>query len=212
MRTDSYPLAAEGIESVKDYSKARAMIDEARTSMGKVNIKLGVKSEELGSLAEDAADAGRSAKVIEGPGRLRPSLPEGSKPIGKYETPDINDPRPIMRQNETADLLASKGYDVEMLPNKKGGNGYGIKETSNPDVLIEKEVFDCYSPDTSNARNIRSTILSTTEKQAGNVILNLDDCPVNIDDILKAIETEPIPTLDKLMYIKDGEITQVLPN
>jgi hypothetical protein len=143
--------------------------------------------------------------------KVKPTDEMGSSPKGKYETPDVNDPRPITRQNETADLLASQGYDTEMLPYKKTGNGYGNKKTSNPDFMIEGKVFDCYSPDTGNARNIRSTISGKTEKQCNNIILNLDDCPISIDEILQAIKKEPIDGLEVLMYVKDGKVYHVLP-
>nr|WP_240636654.1 WXG100 family type VII secretion target [Paenibacillus silvae] len=83
-----------------------------------------------------------------------PTLPPGGKPKGNYEKPDPNDPNPIRLQNEAADLLANKGYDITMLPNTKGGNGYGINPTSNPDFLINGKAFDCYSPETIKVRNI----------------------------------------------------------
>ena len=141
---------------------------------------------------------------------IKPTGTIGDMPKGKYEIPDVNDPRPIERQNQTADLLASKGYVTEMLPYQKNGNGYGVTATSNPDFLIEGLVFDCYSPNTSNARNIRSTIKTKTEKQCSNIILNLDDCPISINDILQAIKNEPIEGLDILLYVKNGKIYQVL--
>ncbi len=141
---------------------------------------------------------------------IKPTGNIGDVPKGKYAIPDINDPRPINRQNETADLLALNGYVTEMLPYNKNGNGYGVIDTSNPDFLIEGLVFDCYSPNTSNARNIRSTIKTKTEKQCSNIILNLDDCPTSIDDILQAIKNEPIEGLDILMYVKNGKIYQIL--
>lgn len=44
-----------------------------------------------------------------------------------------NFPDTITRQNDAANLLANKGYDVEMLPETIRGNGYGINTQSNPD-------------------------------------------------------------------------------
>ena len=78
---------------------------------------------------------------------------------GKYEIPDPNDPAPIQGQNEAADFLAMKGFNIEMLPNKNGGNGYGIKATSNPDYLIEGKVFDCYTPKEEQALEILAPLL-----------------------------------------------------
>ncbi|OOC52407.1 hypothetical protein BBD40_29005 [Paenibacillus ihbetae] len=135
----------------------------------------------------------------------------GGEPRGNYETPDPNDPRPIMRQNETADLLASQGYDVEMLPGTKGGNGHGILPESNPDFLINGKAFDCYSPDTGNVRNIWSTIVGKTERQAGGIVLNLDDYTGSMDKLMKQFDDWPIEGLDELFVVKDGTITRWFP-
>lgn len=174
--------------------------------------KSGKTPDEIKADIDSAGDSGTGNDIGEegGSKTIKPTGNIGDVPKGKYEVPDVNDPRPIMRQNETADLLALNGYVTEMLPNKKNGNGYGITDTSNPDFLIEGFVFDCYSPNTSNARNIRSTIKMKTEKQCSNIILNLDDCQISIDEILQAIKDEPIEGLDILMYVKDGKIYQVL--
>jgi hypothetical protein len=97
----------------------------------------------------------------------------------------LNEPGPITRQNEAADLLASKGYDVEMLPNKIDGNGYGIDPTKSPDFLIEGRPFDCYSPSTSNIRNIWKTVADKSETQASRVVLDLDDYSGSMDALNK---------------------------
>lgn len=135
----------------------------------------------------------------------------GGSPKGNYEKPDPKDPRPITRQNETADLLAEKGYDVEMLPETKGGNGHGIKPESNPDFLINGKAFDCYSPDTTNVRNIWSTVEGKTQKQAGGIVINLDDYTGSIDKLMKQFNDWPIEGLDELFIIKDGGITRWFP-
>lgn len=135
----------------------------------------------------------------------------GGSPKGNYEKPDPKDPRPITRQNETADLLAEKGYDVEMLPETKGGNGHGIKPESNPDFLINGKAFDCYSPDTTNVRNIWSTVEGKTQKQAGGIVINLDDYTGSMDKLMKQFNDWPIEGLDELFIIKDGSITRWFP-
>ncbi|WCF07262.1 hypothetical protein NDS46_23470 [Paenibacillus thiaminolyticus] len=61
-----------------------------------------------------------------------PSLPKGGKPKGNY---GVGDSHGIKKQNETADFLADQGYDIKMLDEVNGGDGYGIKETSNPDFF-----------------------------------------------------------------------------
>lgn len=143
--------------------------------------------------------------------KLTEPTTSGGKPKGNYEKPDPNDPRPITRQNETADLLAEKGYDIEMLPEVKGGNGYGVKPESNPDFLINEKVFDCYSPDTLNVRNIWSTVVGKTENQASSIVLNLEDYTGSMDKLVKQFDDWPIEGLDELFIIKDGSITRWFP-
>lgn len=40
--------------------------------------------------------------------------------------------------------MADNGYDINVLDEIDGGNGHGIADGSNPDFLIEGNVFDCY--------------------------------------------------------------------
>lgn len=143
---------------------------------------------------------------------IKPSLPVGGKPQGKYEVPDPKDPTPIIRQNEAADLFADKGYDVEMLPNKKGGNGYGIKPSSNPDFKIEGEIFDCYTPKANTPiKSISYNVKEKTLSQTKNIVVNLEDSPFTPEDILSNLQKYPIGSLDKLVVIKNGNIIQIYP-
>ena len=82
---------------------------------------------------------GRGVKV----GKVKPSLPKGAKPLGNYAD---SSKRTYQRQNEAADLLANNGYKVEMLDEIPGGNGYGLKETANPDFLIYNQVVRGSNP------------------------------------------------------------------
>lgn len=75
--------------------------------------------------------------------KTEPSLPKGGKPKGNYAQ---GKDRGWLKQNESANLFAKEGYEITMLDEIDGGNGYGIKEGSNPDFLIEGRVFDHYAP------------------------------------------------------------------
>ncbi|MEC2077044.1 hypothetical protein [Metabacillus fastidiosus] len=91
-----------------------------------------------------------------------PSLPESGKPKGNYTKGDSHG---VKKENETADRLVEQGYDIEMLDEVNGGNGYGIKETSNPGFLIEGEVFDCYAPTIdTNVNNVLRNIRTKTKE------------------------------------------------
>ena len=88
--------------------------------------------------------------------KIEPSLPKESKPNGQYSPPNN---RGLTRQNETADLFSREGYNVQMLEEIDGGNGYGLKPNSNPDYLIEGEAFDCYSPEANTSiKNIVNAV------------------------------------------------------
>ena len=141
-----------------------------------------------------------------------PELPIGGHPKGKYGVPDVNDPGPIMRQNNSADILAHQGFDIEMLPERIGGNGYGVKQNSNPDFLINGVAFDCYSPETANVRNIWSTVEKKTKSQARNIILNLDAYPGSLDDLAIEFLEYPISSLKELFIIKNGRISRLIIN
>lgn len=141
-----------------------------------------------------------------------PKKEKGGKPKGNYENlRPGKDGQPIIRQNESADLLAKEGYDIEMLPEVKGGNGYGKKTTSNPDFLIDGEAFDCYSPDGSNIRNIWSTVEEKTNRQAERIILNLDDFKGSVSELHDQFRLWDITDLKELFIIKDGTIERWIP-
>jgi len=118
--------------------------------------------------------------------------------------------RSITRQNEAADLFAKQVYDIEMLPYKNGGNGYGVTPASNPDYMINGEVFDCYAPDVNTSvRNIWTNVEDKTLKQAKRIVLNLDDYAGSLDDLAKQFNDWTIEALDELLAIKDGKIARL---
>ena len=141
-----------------------------------------------------------------------PTLPEGGKPKGKYAAEQHGEPgRAIKRQNESADTLALQGYDVTMLPETKGGNGYGIESEANPDFLIGFVAFDCYAPISRNTRNIWSEVRDKTQKQARRIILNLNDYRDSVDVLYKQFVDWPIDTLDELLVIQGETIIRWIP-
>ena len=162
---------------------------------------------QIQKISDNAAEA-----VINGRKFTEPTLPAGGKPQGKYEA-EIGDDatiRSIKRQNEAANTFADKGYDMEMLPYKKDGNGYGLTDGSNPDYLINGEVFDCYAPDTPTVRNIWRNVQLKTETQAKRIVLNLDDYPGSMDELAKQFNEWPIDTLDELLVLKNGNISRLI--
>ncbi len=184
---------------------------------------------ESGVKIEKAEIVGGSGDVVDGAGDLgggvkkggsvdgklqnvKPSLSEGSKPIGNYAKTTI---RTYIRQNESADLLASKGYKVNMLDEVHGGNGYGINELANPDFLIEDKVFDCYTPNVNTStKTIIRELAQKTKDQAPNIVLNLDDYAGDIKELIDLIKRKTnsagdLKRLEELKIIKDGNVVDI---
>lgn len=71
--------------------------------------------------------------------------------------------------------MADKGYDIKMLDEIDGGNGYGKIEGSNPDFLVEGNVFNCYAPKPDGkVQSIIKEIAGKTKKQSGRIVLVKD--------------------------------------
>ncbi|QLE57419.1 hypothetical protein [Nostoc sp. TCL26-01] len=143
------------------------------------------------------------------PSRTAASKQPGSKPRGtKSEiNPQSNreTQRSIKRENESADILADKGYDVEQnpapLPNGK-----------KPDYKIEGETFDAYSPSSSNMETIRKNISQKIkEGQAERIILNLEDSNVKVNELESLLNRKPIDGLKEIIVIKDGLVIPLFP-
>ncbi|MEB5963879.1 hemagglutinin repeat-containing protein [Comamonas testosteroni] len=103
--------------------------------------------------------------------------PQKDNLTGLPETPvkNANDEmvRSIKSQNEAGQIIADHGFSVEYLPNT-GRPG------PNPDLKINGQLADVYSPSGKNLQTIRDTVVSKSENQAPNVVINLADTPLNI--------------------------------
>ncbi|WP_156130286.1 CdiA C-terminal domain-containing protein [Paenibacillus durus] len=147
----------------------------------------------------------------------KPSLPEGGKPEGDYAKATGKDTRGIDRQNEAADVLAENGYRTIMLdevPNGNGfgGNGYGINPDKSPDFIIERQVFDCYAPESTNLKNILKMLRDKTTDQARRIVLNLNDYPIEkraelIEFILSQTHKD-LKHLNELLVIEGRQVTR----
>ncbi|GAA5785707.1 hemagglutinin repeat-containing protein [Chitiniphilus shinanonensis] len=130
------------------------------------------------------------------------SLPKIGSLKGEAELPPKNASpemvRSIERQNEAARKLAQAGYDVEQLPNtgKKGPN---------PDLRINGELADVFSPITNSPISVLKTVTDKVEKQAGNIVVNLADSPLSFGQIEEALKLNPVNGLSKLYLMKDGQ-------
>lgn len=134
-----------------------------------------------------------------------PTIPKGSKPHGKYSNKQS---KGLRGQDSAADQLANAGYDVEMLEEKQSGNGRGINSLKNPDFLIGRVPFDCYTPEIPTKKTIRQTIRKKTIDQCNRIVLNLENL-FAIDDI-KADIIRSTGKSGDLKHLK--ELLAILPN
>ncbi len=141
-----------------------------------------------------------------------PTLPRGSKPIGDYaRIPNSKDAISYQLQNEAADIMADAGFEVHILREVKGGNGYGLLPDKNPDFLIGPNVFDCYSPIFAPARNVHSNVVKKTEEQSRRILLNLNKYQFSVDELRNQFLKYRIATLDELFVIINGKIYRWFP-
>jgi hypothetical protein len=103
----------------------------------------------------------------------------------------------LQRENESADILAKNGYNVEQQPKVPG--------VKNPDYRIEGQIFDNIAPNTSNARNIADRIEEkVTNDQADRIVLNLSDSSVDLAKMSAQLHDWPIEGLKEVKVI-DGQ-------
>ncbi|WP_167333665.1 LysM peptidoglycan-binding domain-containing protein [Paracidovorax oryzae] len=107
--------------------------------------------------------------------------------------------RSINRQNEAAEFLAKNGFDVVQIPNR------GAQGVKNPDLGINGQLADVYSPKTGNLWTVRDNIANKVESQAPNIVLNLADSPLQPGQVIRHLELFPVP-VNNLVIIKNGQI------
>jgi hypothetical protein len=149
-------------------------------------------------------------KNKEFPTATKPSGQRGGKPNGTRTTNKPNaepfDKASIRRENEAADILANEGYKVEQNPKVPGGK--------NPDYLIEGKVFDCYAPQSDNARSILSHIANDKigKKQTERIVVNLEGSRVQRHMLRKALNDNPIDGLKEIILIdKNKNVVRFYP-
>ncbi|MEV5833588.1 hypothetical protein [Nocardia sp. NPDC052112] len=145
--------------------------------------------------------------------RTLPAAPPdpARKPTGRPQviktTDDEATQRSLERENDSAEILARAGYEVEQQPNVPG-------TTKNPDYRINGRIFDNYAPSTSNPRNILDgEVRKKVERgQATRIVVNLADSDVTLDALRTQLRDWPIPGLEEIIIIgKDKSIIHFFP-
>jgi Contact-dependent growth inhibition CdiA C-terminal domain len=132
------------------------------------------------------------------------AMPGGKKTrISPNERPDSV--RALGRENESAEVLAKNGYEVEQNP---AIPGTGKK----PDYRVEGQIFDNYAPTTDSPRNIwkevqRKVIAGQTKR----IIVNLHDSKVDLPTLTKQFADWPISDLEQVLVIHGRQVTQIWP-
>jgi hypothetical protein len=143
-----------------------------------------------------------------GPGPTSPSLPPDPNRMPRGDRTIAHPTKvkalPLRRENESADLLAQKGFDIEQNPE-------GKPNRKNPDYKVEGEYFDCYAPQTNSLDNIRTKLSDKVAKQAERLVLYMDDTPLTTIDVADMLRRKPIAGLKEIMVVQDGRVEPFYP-
>lgn len=127
--------------------------------------------------------------------------------------------RALELENECADVVAGKGYQVHQNPtSQKVAEARATTEDAGdpertPDYLIEGHVFDCYAPTPHKpVRGIWSEVTKKVDKgQTQRVVLNLTDWRGSVGDLQKQFGNWPVPGLRELVAVTpNGSIIQIV--
>ena len=138
----------------------------------------------------------------------RPTGSLGGLPAGEMEKIPQNcaeTARSLMRQKESAELLAARGYKVKHLRDSTRTPG------SRPDFEVEGKIFDNYAPKSAKLEHISEQIAKKMPKQAQRIVLNLDDCPLSVQAIEEYLQTNRISNLKEVITIRQGNIQHIYP-
>ncbi|MER7889296.1 hypothetical protein ABTX15_05675 [Micromonospora sp. NPDC094482] len=127
--------------------------------------------------------------------------------------------RSLELENQCADAVAHKGYQVHQNPTQE--EIAGARRTTGdsgdpktlPDYLIEGYVFDCYSPTPpASPRAIGSAVLKkVTSSQSQRVVINLHDWRGELKALQQQFDDWPVPDLKELVAVtRDGRIVQIV--
>ncbi|KXK62290.1 hypothetical protein AWW66_09130 [Micromonospora rosaria] len=127
--------------------------------------------------------------------------------------------RSLHLENECADTVAARGYQVHQNPTRPeiaqarlvtGDTG---DPGRTPDYLVEGHVFDCYAPTPpKSVRGVWDEVRQKVDKgQTQRVVLNLEDWRGDVRALQKQFDDWPVPDLKELVAVRgDGEIIQIV--
>lgn len=122
-------------------------------------------------------------------------------------------------ENQCADTVARMGYLVHQNPTKQEATearlntGDAGDPDRTPDYLLERHVFDCYSPTPDKStRGIWSQVSTKIQnRQTQRIALNLQDWGGDLTSLQKQFDDWPISNLKELVALtRDGSLIQIV--
>jgi len=182
-------MKAKGITTDQtDLIGLNAYIARASAATGDVlSLKDAIGAAAIGATASNAGNAGNSGHLS----GTRTEIPPKA---------DAATARSLRRENESADAMVRAGYDVQQNPKVDG--------PKNPDYTVNGVVHDNYAPETSNVRNIWSTVQEKVASgQTNNVVLNLADSAADLGRLREQFKNHPIDGLRDIIVVdKNGAV------
>ena len=158
------------------------------------------------------------------PGLTRPTaeiggVPTGTRPVNRQDaTPEKK--QQIASEQEFADRLAAQGYRVIQQPTV-GENpaltpermrSLGLRETADPDLLVEGRVFDIYTPERDNVDTAWQGIADKVAKgQADRIALDLRGTSLTEADVRAALRANRVPGLKEVITLTDLGLGRAFP-
>lgn len=157
----------------------------------------------------ESADATKISDQVSGhtePARAPdPNAKPGGHPTKIPERADPTTRRGLERENESADILARAGYDVEQNPGE-------MPNGTKPDYRINGKIFDNYAPSADAPRSIATAIEKKVGRQADHIVVNLGDSPVTAEALSEQLKTWPIQGLKEVIAVdRNGTIVHLFP-
>ncbi|MCD1261733.1 hypothetical protein B5M42_023300 [Paenibacillus athensensis] len=116
-------------------------------------------------------------------------------------------------ENDAADCLAKKGYEVEQNPRIQKSDG--IDPNRDPDFRVEGKIFDCYSPtENKTIRGIWSEVQEkvVNKQQTKNVVINLKNWSGDTSALLEQFKQWEIAGLEEVLAVtKNGDVISIFP-
>jgi hypothetical protein len=219
-----FAKAAGALEShagIRNVLTAVQQADKVKVAVAEGSFRV-VLPANVVSMAASGVSGGNSGSSyqnasVDAAGHTRPSGPPdpNAKPSGPRAAPFPKDDkatqRSLMRENESADLLAQAGYRVEQKPLVSGTSRM-------PDYRVEGRIFDNYAPSTSSPRGIWTVINDSKVnpvgkvRQADRIVLNLRDSGVDLAALKKQFTDWVMPNLKEVLVItREGKVVPLWP-